>query len=342
MRGSRWVGGLALLFAGWVIGQDAYGAGRVELEVAADRYAPPIASQTWARELGKAGVRRVRFRQQRSGDRPGIEVRGSKDSPVYVVTILLDSRGQMVLPERRYRAGEARRIAAWLDELARLGPPESREPVVAFGLSRSQMAAVYDDLAGPIDFSTRGQPRAGVVHKIVARLKLPVRIDENLLPASEDDRIVDELTGLSCGTALAAALRPAGLSLAPRMSATGPEYLVTTARGRRETWPVGWKPEKRLSEVLPRLYQQVNIGLENVPASEVLDAIAKRLEVPVLVDHAAVAHRGVDLQKRANVPKSRTSYDEALGRALYQAGMKYELRADEAGRPFLWVTTVRP
>jgi len=342
MRRFHSVAWLVFVVPAWLVGAEASGAGRVELEVAADRYAPPVAQQTWVRELGEAGVRHVRIRQQRSNDRPGITVRGTKDSPIYLVTALLDSHGQLVLPGGgRYRSGEARRIAAWLDDLARHGPPDSREPLVAFGLTRSQMAAVLADLAGPIGVSTHNRPRADVVRKIVHRLKLPVHVEEKLLPTDEDDRVEEELAGVACGTGLAAVLRGAGLALVPRMGTTGPEYVITAARGRREVWPIGWKPEKRVTKVLPKLFEPLTIGLENVPASEALRAIAKRLETPVLVDHAALARHGVDPDKRVNVPKGRTTYDQALARALFQARMKYELRADEAGRPLLWVTTLK-
>jgi hypothetical protein len=341
MGQGRCVVGLVFVVVGCVLGAEALGAGRVELILVADRHAPLVAQQTWVRELGEAGIRRVRLRQKRSSDRPGIAVRGTKDSPLYVVTGVLDSRGQIVLPGGRFRSGEARRIAHWLEDVARRGPPESRERVGAFGLPRSQMAAVLADLARPIDFSTRGQPRGKVIRKIAGLLKLPVRMDETLLATAGDDPLAEELKGLSCGTGLACALRPAGMALVPRMSATGPEYLVTTARGRRETWPVGRKPSKRISEILPKLFERATISLENIPIAKVISAIEKRLEAPILVDHAALVRHGVDIQQPVNVPRRRTMYDTVLDQALYQARLKHELRADEAGRPFVWVTTVK-
>jgi hypothetical protein len=32
----------------------------------------------------------------------------------------------------------------------------------------------------------------------------------------------------------------------------------------------------------------------------------------------------------------------ALRKLLFQAGLKFEVRLDEAGKPFLWITTVKP
>lgn len=341
MRRPSFIVGLALALASGILWEDARGAGRVEVEVVTERDASPVAAQTWGRELAEAGVRNVRFRQQRTGDRPGVAVRGTTGSPLYLVTGVLDSQGQLALPEGRYRSGEAPRVAAWLDELARLGPPESREPIVAFGLPRSQMAAVRDDLAARVAFSTRGQPRSEVVHRIVGGLASPVRMDRSLLRTNDKDRVEEELKGLSSGTSLAAVLRPAGLALAPRMGSTGPELVIDVARGRREVWPVGWKPEERVTRFLPKMFESVTINLENIPASDVIDAIGQRVAVPVLLDHAALARQAIDLGKRVNVPKDRTTYADALDRALFQARMKCELRADEAGRPLVWITTLK-
>ena len=41
-------------------------------------------------------------------------------------------------------------------------------------------------------------------------------------------------------------------------------------------------------------------------------------------------------------PQSRTTYSIALRKMLFKAGLKFEVRVDEAGKPFLWVTTLKP
>lgn len=319
-------------------------AGRVELTLVTQRRAPLTAQQTWARELGAAGIRSVRLRSQRSSDKVGIEVRGSKESPIYVVTGTLDSRGHLVLPDRSYRPGEAARVAAWLKDLARHGPSESRESVVAFGLPRSQMVAVHADLSHPISFSTKGLPRAAAARKILRRLKLPFVMDPKVLTTREDDRVTEELQGLSSGTGLACLLRPLGLVLIPRSSPTkGPHYSITTSRGKKEIWSVGWKPGKSAAKVVPKMLDFLSVSLTNVSATKVLDTIAARLKVPVLMDDHALAHHGIDPQKvLVTIPRKRMTCASALDRSLSQAKLKSELRVDEAGKPFLWVTTIKP
>jgi hypothetical protein len=43
-----------------------------------------------------------------------------------------------------------------------------------------------------------------------------------------------------------------------------------------------------------------------------------------------------------SLPRVRTTYSLALRKLLFKAGMKFEVRCDERGKPFLWVTAVKP
>ena len=65
------------------------------------------------------------------------------------------------------------------------------------------------------------------------------------------------------------------------------------------------------------------------------------MKAPLLLDHNAVARLNVDLNAKVNLPKSNTFYARAFERLLSQLKLKYELRVDEASKPFLWVTTIR-
>ena len=77
--------------------------------------------------------------------------------------------------------------------------------------------------------------------------------------------------------------------------------------------------------------------------ARVLEAVSKRLKVPLLLDHNALARHGVDVEKSlANAPQARTTYSNLLRKVLSQAKLKYEVRVDEADSPFLWITTMQP
>jgi len=63
----------------------------------------------------------------------------------------------------------------------------------------------------------------------------------------------------------------------------------------------------------------------------------------VLIDHNALARQGIDPAKAAvTLPRSKTTYSLALRKLLFQAKLKYEVRCDEADKPFLWISTVKP
>lgn len=317
-------------------------AGRVELVLLISPQAGLTDPQTWAKALGEAGIRQVQIRQASPADQPGIERIAPADPPLYRVTGILKGQ-EVVLPGARFGLGQVRQLARWLDELAAQGPPQERPPKTAFGLTALEFEKVHADLAKPVGFSTRGVDRAEAVARIGQKLQFPMQPAPNRLPGLAGDKAVEELSTLSCGTALACLLRPAGYALLPRTEGGRILYSLERMRPGMEIWPVGWAPEKLPKDILPKLYEFLDVRLEKVSAAETLQAIADRLQVVYLLDHNALARHGVEPEKAAvNIPASRTYYARALERALFQAGLKYELRIDEAGTPLLWITTVKP
>jgi hypothetical protein len=72
-------------------------------------------------------------------------------------------------------------------------------------------------------------------------------------------------------------------------------------------------------------------------------AIEGRLNVPFLYDHNNMARDRIEpSQINVSLPAGRTFYNKILRQLLFQAKLKADLRADEAGKPFLWITTIRP
>ena len=318
-------------------------AARVELELIADSSGgAALAFQEWMQTLGRAGVKNIRLRTAEATDRVGIETRGSTDNPVYVVTGTVVSRDELLLPCGRFKRSDAARAAQWLDDLAERGPPNRREAHPAFGLTASQIQRVREDLAKPVVFSTQGMTRSEAVEKIGSRLAIPIQV-AGRLAAAGDDKVAEELSGVSCGTALACVLRPLGYGLVPRPTAEGLAYGVGKARLDQEVWPIGWPPEKPLVQTMPSLFEFHNVNVQNVAATKALEAIATRLKVPVLMDYNAMARHGVDPAKTlVSLPSARTTYSLALRKLLFHARLKFEVRVDEAGKPFLWITTVKP
>ena len=330
---------------GWAAAGATVGAatGGVQLELVGDARGSAMAFQEWAQVLGKAGIRNVRFQSAADISAPRIDVQGTKDRPVYVVTGIVQSRDELILPGARFRQSDVGRLVQWLNDLAAEGPPGQREAKGAFGLSVSRLRQIQEELAVPVGFSTRGMARDQVVEKIVQQLKSPVKIEAAAAQTLADGTVDEDLAELACGAALAYVLRDSGNCLTVRKSGEAIAYSVTPAGPDVEAWPIGLSAEDARKELLPALFELHNVNVQNVSAATALTAIAQRLKVPVLLDHKALARHGIDPAKvMVSYPQSRTTYSLALRRLLFEAKLKFEVRHDEAHKPFLWVTTLKP
>jgi hypothetical protein len=198
-------------------------------------------------------------------------------------------------------------------------------------------------LSTPAIGKTHDQPLSQVVEEICSKLGMTVEIDANAAARIRAGQTVrDELSGMSRGTALAAALRPMGLALVPTRSPTG-TLSLRIAAGRRvpEAWPVGWEPETPDRDTIPKLFDFLQVEVAATPLNEALAALQGRLKVPFLLDHNALAAQEIDPStRRVRFPAKRTFYKRVLDQLLFQARLEAELRTDDAGQPFIWITTI--
>ncbi|MBN2217998.1 MAG: hypothetical protein JW719_11540 [Pirellulales bacterium] len=318
-------------------------AGTVRLELVGDSRGSALAFQEWSQALGKAGIRNVRIRSEEEAGKPRIEVQGTESNPVYVVTGIIRSRQEIELPGRRFRRGEIGRLAQWLKDLADNGPPSTRPKRGVFGLTAAQFERVRKDLAEPVGFDTRGMTRRGAIEKLAARLNPPLTIDSRVAAVLGNDELDEKLGGLAGGTVLAYLLRSAGLGFAPRASGGEIGYELTPARQGVESWPVGTDADDSARELLPALFEFHNVNVQNVSAAKAVEAIGKRLDAPVLIDRNSLKKHEIDPEKAlVSLPQSKTTYSLALRKLLFQAGLKFQVRRDDAGKPLLWVTTIKP
>jgi len=321
----------------------ALAAGQVQLELVTDQGVSITAQQQWLRQLAEAGVSGFRIRVRQPSDQPKIETGGTPQAPIYQVTGVIVSDNEVVVPGKRFRLNNLVPLRQWLDELAQQGPAENRAPTDSFGLELEQFQRLHDDLAQPLGFSTAGMGRLAVLEKIAGQLKHPLRIDRQRLGATDEDKVSEELSKVSCGTALAGVLRPLGFCLVLHRGAGQGEYAVMASAPDLKAWPVGWKPDKPDRELVPGLYEFLNVNVQGVAVTKVVEAVGTRLELPVLWDQNALARHGVEPEQAiVNLPNSRTTYSLMLRKVLFQAKLKSELRIDEAGQPLLWITTIKP
>ena len=311
----------------------------------------------WLQLLASIGVDDVRIRGAQSGDELKAENRGTPERPNYHVLGFLTGNDQLRLPGGTFSRGD---LGALKDYFERLGA-DGAEALTAtrgrFGLTAKELEAVTADLAQPIDFETKGRSVVDVLRKLIARFgvqRLGTHGAATMPDLRKADPIADELQGLTAGTGLAIILRNNGYVLRPEkvravplsygIAPVDPDELFQSTLGETDDadlnqWPIGWKPDRLASDTVPELFEPRNAEIEGYTLEETLQAIRARVKIPFIIDHAALRAARIDpAAVQVRVARSRISYKRVLDRVLSQARLYCEIRLDEMGTPFLWIT----
>ncbi|MDD4267616.1 MAG: hypothetical protein PHO07_16920 [Pirellulales bacterium] len=333
------VAGMAALLSA----QSAAAGGKVQLELVADERVPITGQQEWLARLARAGIEGFRIRARNPSDQPRIDVGGSDDAPVYSVVGVLTANDELLLPGARFRAAQVGGLAEWLRDLAEQGPPDRRPATGAFGLTENDFALLHADMAPALGFDTQGMSRADVIRVAARQMSTPLVADPELAEPLGADKVAENLAGLSRGTALAYVVRPHGLGIVPQPSGGRIGLAILEAKPETQVWPIGWEPKRPEKDVKPEMFEFLEVNVTGVSVTQVLEAVSQRLKMPILLDQNALARHGLEPDKVfVAFPHARTTYSIMLRRALFKAMLKGELRVDEADRPFLWVTSIKP
>lgn len=336
----------------------------VDLEIVTQRGVQITAPHEWLQLLAEMGLQNVRIRGGQSHEEPTISNSGTAEQPRYRVVGVLTARDQLRLPGGTFSRGDRARLKDYLDRLVADGAEALTAPRGMFGLTESEMKAVFADLAQPILFETKQLPPRQVIDRLEGQLKLKFAMDsdsERMLASASP--VGDEWKGLAAGTALAMMLRRDGLVMRPEKSRGQPVvYRVATGgmlapatSGRLVSptadrpgkpndktlpdWPIGWEPPRPAASLVPALFEQINAEIDGYTLQETLEAIGPRLKIPIYLDHAALAAHGIEPAKvPVRMPRTRAVYKRIIDRILAQARLGSQVRVDEAGTPFLWIT----
>lgn len=317
---------------------------RISFDLITEKGFPNTGQQQWHKALSDLGVTSLRIHSGAGNEEAAIENSGSERTPSYTVTGILKANNTLQLPGGTFSMRDSAGLRKWIAELGDQGPAGVTQAKGTFGLLPAQLAAVHKDLTRPVRESTKGVSAAKAVEAIGRTLDMPLTLDRTAPAALAEVTIEEDLSGLSSGTALAAILRPAGLVLQPERPSGGKlQYRIGTPRAGDETWPIGWKTDEAPRTILPTLFEQINVEIKDAQLTDALHSIEERLEVPFLFDHNALATYNIDPSKvSASVPGKRLSYSQILQKVLLKAKLKYELRKDEAGKPLIWITSIKP
>jgi hypothetical protein len=316
----------------------------IDLEVVAEGDAPFGAIQQWHAVLVEMDLAHIRMRGARGDDQPAVEVRGEGAAATYVIVGVINRRDELVLPGGKFRQGDRAELREYFQELPRRLAEEGVERG-RFGLTLEQFAAIYADLSRPFDEPTLD----GAPHELVATLTKDFAAP--VLGSAETKAVLRDaapfaaqMKGLATGTVLAAVMRSAGLQFVPEVDGERPLALRVTALSReRECWPVGWKPLESPRQLAPAMYRVTDIEIENFMLDKALEALAPHMDVPLVFDQRTMAAREIDPATAAvRYPRAKTFVRRAVDSILSQSKLAGELRIDEAGQPFYWITQFGP
>lgn len=338
-QAAAWV--LPLLLA-WMLPGLAAAQGKVEIEVGTQPGLGPLESQKWARLFEELKLDRQQIRGMRAGERLQITTSGSPESPTYHVVGVLGPDGTLKVQGKQFTLRDRERFSAWLAELREWGPQGAPVGRPLFGLNGDQFRALTRDLSQPVDFSTADQTHDKTFAALQAKFTHPVDIDPALAKQlADEDKVSVELRGLASGTAMSYILRPYGLAWRPERKPGGEiRLIVRPGKELEEIWPVGRPLTGQPVDVLPEIMENLTVEIEPTPLDQVLAALQARLKIPFLLDRNALVRHDIDPAKiNVSYPGKKSWYQVVLQKVLYQAGLKFEVRLDDAGKPFLWISS---
>ena len=342
----------AVIFSPWITPTVAWGQafdvpenGKkrtvLTVEISANPMAAAGSQQQWMKTLQAVGADRVRSQTTRSGKASvdEIEVDGVR---MIKVSGFIDA-GKLVLPGGKFRITDRKRISDLLQKFRDDGSETTLAPKHAFGLTADEIKSLNKKLSTPVAESTKGKPVADVIHTMTAGLGVNFVRDAAATSAMRRGATVEnELQGLSTGTALAAIVKPLGLVIQPqRKQGQAVQVDLRSAIKSKESWPIGWELSTAPVLIEPKLFDKMPIKIKNFPLDKVLEALQKKVDTPFVLDYETMQREGIDLAKtKVSLEHKNGTIKVIMGKLLRQTKprMSEELRIDENGKPFLWIT----
>ena len=315
----------------------------LELKVQIDARSAVGTSHEWMQALSEVGADRVIAETSKVRE-PSFKETGSGNFKTLSITGIV-KRGTLYLPGGKFKISQTAAIRNHLRKLRDDGAEVTIAEKVAFGLTAKQLLSVHDALGATLNTSTKGKRAATLARQLLELSGFETVIDNSArrsLNASNHEMQV-ELDGFSLGTSLALTLRTMGLVFEPiRPQGKQVQLRIRTSDDNSENWPVGWPVSESLSVAAPKLRIKVPIQAQGAEILKLLQAIEGRVEIPFVFDDRNIGQKGIDLEstKVTYTRAAKSSYERVIDKVLNQCKpkLKSELRIDEVGKRFLWIT----
>ncbi len=314
----------------------------IELQINVDAGAQLGTQQQWMEMLADVGADRVVVQTNSTGA-PTIEESQIGGATMIYIKGSVDAN-RLLLPGGTFSIRDKAGISALIQKLRDDGAAVALAEKKAFGLTSDQLVDLNSTLGKPVNFSTKGIGAGAALAKISEMLGTEFTFTPTANRELNGPAIVtEELQGISAGTAIAVVVRPLGLVFEPqRRQGKSLELRIVDSRESNENWPIGWPLERPPVQVEPKMFEQLALEIRGFALSDTLNAIEQRTGVPFFYDHNALARADIELSAvKVTLVTEKISYMVAVGKLLRQSkpGMNAEIRVDETGKPFLWIST---
>ena len=297
------------------------------------------------KELGAAGVSQV------PGE-PAVPKGGEQEEPVIepggagrvLVRASLGPSGNLFIGTEGYRLADRARLAGLIKSLQTEGVPVADPAAPMWGLSRSQVGLLQDELKQASKLELENASFDALLKLLRDRIKLEIKMSREAEDRVRGLKWTATTNELSLGTALAYVLGQSGLAWEPRQAPGGSvSLLILRLEDSQRPWPVGIVPEQSPGTIAPPLMATARYQTNNMLLEDVLAAFRRELKMEVLLDRAGLVLHDLDpdaLRSTVQVPGG--TFLAAIRKTLAPMGLKHELRIDEANRAFLWITWSEP
>ena len=315
----------------------------VILEISSNSSAGLGSQQRWMKMLQDVGADRVSSKTIPQGA-AGVEESELRGTRLIKIRGFIEN-SKLVLPSGSYRLSDSAKIRDLLQKFRDDGTDTTLAEKHDFGLTRDQLIDLATKFANPVAEPTKGKPLLATVDAIALKTGLTFVRDPSARSAlSGEEKVTQEFKGMASGTALAALVKPLGLVVEPsREQGQQVKVHIKRAQDSKQSWPIGREPESSPSVAEPKLFAKMPIGIKNFPLDKVMEAVQKKAGLPFIYDEQAITAEGVDVAKtKVSITNKNGVLMVMIGRLLRQTTPKSltkELRVDDAGQTFLWITT---
>ncbi len=312
------------------------------IEIASAARPQATAPRRWVQTLTELGVANVRLRGMQSGDVPKAEDFGTEDSPLVRIVAVLNKQNDLLVPGKKLKLSDREAIKAYLERAGNDGAQSVTAARGKFGLTKEEFTTLFNQLSRPLQIPTRSKSLQSIVDANRNNLTLQISYDSNTKHVlSVNPEGLEEVTSLSRGTALAVLLGAEGLVLEPIKKPGKPVGLrIASKHEGKHAWPVGYDLEQSPRETCPKLFEQINVEIDGYTLAEAVKAISAQIEgLPIVWDRFALRSNGIIPEtQQVKLARTKTFYKRIIDRLLFQARLSGDLRIDETGTPFYWVS----